>query len=490
MTGSDNTRISSSRPPLIVAVASAGALFVSGMVLLAWALHGAVPQASLVTLRSMKFNTAALLAVVGLALWFLSRPTWRWQGLVTRVCGLFIVVVATATISEFAFESELGIDELFFRDDTQLGLRGRMALVTALSFCVLGTALFWLTSPSVAARRAAQCLLLTTLLIPLLVIVGYVYDSAVIYRYDGLVSMAPHTALVFILASIGMLCARNDFELMEPIRGRRIGGLLAKTSLPGLIAVPVILGWLLLQGERMEFYGLGSGVAVFVVLTVGMFGRVVWYSARKLNDVDRQREEAWQREQEMRTLSGLDPLTGVLNRRSLCDQFERELNRSIRNDRRLSCVMLDLDYFKKINDNHGHIAGDMVIKAVAQILIRECRSCDVIARYGGEEFCVMVPESDEACSARLAERLRKAVSSEPIDVAGQVLSITLSLGVAECFGFGDTVESLIDRADRALYAAKRSGRNRITCFSEVLAEEARTASPEHSLLLSTQDIGR
>jgi diguanylate cyclase (GGDEF)-like protein len=441
-------------------------------------------------LRSMKFNTAALLAVVGLALWILRYPSWRRQSVAIRACGLFIVVVATATLAEFAFGCEIGIDELFWQDDTGLGIQGRMAMVTALSFCILGTALFWLTSPSIFARRAAQSLLLMTLLIPVLVIVGYLYDSAVIYRYDGLASMAPHTAVTLILASIGMLWARNDFELMEPIRGQRIGGLLAKTSLPGLIGVPVILGWLLLQGERMELYGFASGVTVFVVLTAGMLGRVVWYSARSLNDVDRQREEAWQREQEMRELSGLDPLTGVLNRRRLCDQFERELNRSIRNDRRLSCVMLDVDIFKRINDTHGHVAGDMAIKAVARILIRECRSCDLVARYGGDEFCVMVPESDEAGAAKLAERLRSAAASEPIHVVDQVSSITVSLGVAECFGFGDAVESLIERADRALYAAKRNGRNRVTCFSEIVAEEARTDNPEHPRPLSTQDIVR
>jgi hypothetical protein len=98
--------------------------------------------------------------------------------------------VATVTLSEFAFGCQLGIDELFFKDDTEHGLQGRMAMVKALSFCILGTAMFWLTSRSITARRAAQCLLLKTLLIPMLVIVGYLYDSAVIYLCDGWASMA------------------------------------------------------------------------------------------------------------------------------------------------------------------------------------------------------------------------------------------------------------------------------------------------------------
>jgi diguanylate cyclase (GGDEF)-like protein len=455
----------SGQKPWIVMLASGGALLMSAAVLLTWTLHSVGMGMDLAAVRNMKIDTAALLGLVGAALWIFCYPPAPWRNFAVRMCGIWISMVATVTIAQFAFGYVN--DSLTEVGEMPLGLSGRMALLTAVSFDLVGAALFWLPSNSLMARRAAQCLLLTTLLISLFVVVGFFYGSEVVNKLEGRGSTALHTALTFMLLSVGMLYARNDFELTAPIRSNRIGGLLAKTSLPGLTAVPILFGWLLLKGEQMEFYGFASGVAVYVVVTVAVLGRIVWYSAQTLNDVDRQHQEAREREHEARLLSSLDPLTGVINRRALRDRFEREWNRSIRIAKPLSFLMLDVDFFKRINDVHGHVVGDSVLKGVAFILEQECRSCDVVARYGGEEFCVIVPDADEAGVALLAERIRVSLEAHRIDIAGQVVAVTASLGVAEFRGRFDDPQALIDRADQALLAAKRQGRNRVVRSSSL-----------------------
>ena len=153
-----------------------------------------------------------------------------------------------------------------------------------------------------------------------------------------------------------------------------------------------------------------------------------------------------------------DPLTGLDNRRALRYEFDRELARAERTRRPLALVVLDLDHFKRYNDAHGHPAGDRALKRVAMILEDITRSVEVTARIGGEEFAVVAPDTDEAGVVALAERLRLGVRSE---FAGTDPPLTLSCGVAVHLPGQARYDDLIEAADRALYAAKRAGRNRV-----------------------------
>lgn len=171
----------------------------------------------------------------------------------------------------------------------------------------------------------------------------------------------------------------------------------------------------------------------------------------------------------MRRTSLVDPLTGVNNRRFLEQRIEEELDRSVRNREALSCLFLDIDFFKRINDSFGHQAGDHVLATVACSIKRQLRSNDVLARYGGEEFVALLSQSDENISADIAERIRSTVESMTIHVNDQTISVTLSIGVStfkpeQCVGKKPAVElakELIQSADEALYQAKNSGRNRV-----------------------------
>lgn len=164
-----------------------------------------------------------------------------------------------------------------------------------------------------------------------------------------------------------------------------------------------------------------------------------------------------------------DQLTGLANRRYLERRLEEEMERARRYGTSLSVIMLDIDHFKRINDTFGHLAGDAVLREVAQILRNGVRRTDVVARYGGEEFCIVSPDCRLPEAVALAERLRGKVEGHPFRVPGldQPLKVTVSAGVAEFPGDARSKPELLDCADSALYEAKRRGRNCVVSYKEV-----------------------
>jgi two-component system cell cycle response regulator len=165
--------------------------------------------------------------------------------------------------------------------------------------------------------------------------------------------------------------------------------------------------------------------------------------------------------QEVQRLSMLDSLTGCFNRRVLDERLPAEVERCHRYQRPLSVVFIDVDHFKRINDGLGHAGGDLVLQEIAKRCQASLRSrVDWVARYGGEEFVIVLPESDALAAQQFAERLRLSIRSQPIDAAGQSLSVTVSLGVAQLRPH-ESVQQLLARADALLYQAKQAGRDRV-----------------------------
>lgn len=158
----------------------------------------------------------------------------------------------------------------------------------------------------------------------------------------------------------------------------------------------------------------------------------------------------------LRRSAATDGLTGIANRRSFDSTLQRHLGRAMSALDPVSLVLLDIDHFKRLNDEYGHQAGDDVLRQVAAVLVEHARVVDVPARYGGEEFAVILPDCGEAEAAAAAERLRAAVEAAPTSVP-----VTVSAGVATFPSHGADVAALIRAADDALYSAKRSGRNRV-----------------------------
>jgi diguanylate cyclase (GGDEF)-like protein len=165
--------------------------------------------------------------------------------------------------------------------------------------------------------------------------------------------------------------------------------------------------------------------------------------------------------QEVQSLASSDPLTGLRNRRNLFELGEMEFDRSQRMNQSFSCLMLDLDHFKAINDNHGHPIGDLVLKEFAQRSQSCIRDTDIIGRYGGEELVIFLPDTDMDIAVQVAERLRKSIADTPIQIAEKELQITVSIGVSKRDEYTPELQTLIARADQAMYIAKHKGRNQV-----------------------------
>jgi diguanylate cyclase (GGDEF)-like protein len=157
-----------------------------------------------------------------------------------------------------------------------------------------------------------------------------------------------------------------------------------------------------------------------------------------------------------------DPLTRLYNRRYGMDRFNQEWSFSLHSGTALSCLMLDIDYFKRINDVHGHDVGDLVLTQVARVVERGCRKDDVVFRFGGEEFCIVSPNTGLADAVMLAERIVRAIREADFGRGGVTFPVTMSVGVANRTTGDADMEALIARADKALYAAKEGGRDRVT----------------------------
>jgi diguanylate cyclase (GGDEF)-like protein len=163
----------------------------------------------------------------------------------------------------------------------------------------------------------------------------------------------------------------------------------------------------------------------------------------------------------LRAQALVDHLTGVGNRRSITEQLKRELNRARHERRPLALALADLDDFKRINDTHGHAAGDAVLCEAANAMRSQLRQYDFIGRYGGEEFLIVLPGCELPHARAIAERLRILVAATPVHHENLDLHVTVSVGIAWTGGAGLDPEVLIGAADQALYRAKANGRNRV-----------------------------
>lgn len=156
-----------------------------------------------------------------------------------------------------------------------------------------------------------------------------------------------------------------------------------------------------------------------------------------------------------------DGLTQIPNKRYLFDHLEKEFARCRRYSRNLSVVMFDIDHFKKVNDQYGHLTGDYVLKELSDLLRGRIRKEELFARYGGEEFVIVLPESDEDTAGQFAEIIRKKVEDSIFEFEGQRISVTISLGVAAMASDVRNTNELLKKADDALYEAKDAGRNKV-----------------------------
>jgi diguanylate cyclase (GGDEF)-like protein len=167
-------------------------------------------------------------------------------------------------------------------------------------------------------------------------------------------------------------------------------------------------------------------------------------------------------ELELRLIASIDALTGLMTRRAFTDAARRDVARALRYHRSLSCLMIDADHFKAVNDTHGHAVGDCVLQGIAAACRLQLRAGDYLGRIGGEEFAAILPETAPEQALEVAERLREVIAAQPSATAAGEIRVTVSIGVATLARPQD-LETLLANADAALYAAKGGGRNRTAC---------------------------
>ncbi len=261
-----------------------------------------------------------------------------------------------------------------------------------------------------------------------------------------------------IFSAIYLYCARLTFSRDEGI----VGNLFWITSSLYLLMAILMLG--------RAFYASRAGAEVFdsfaawpVNAYTFMLGAVSQFFISSLFVL----MLSYKLSQNLESIATIDSLTGVLNRRGLEEAALKMQDICRRINLSMAVLLIDIDHFKKVNDHHGHLCGDDVLRHLTKVIAGILRSSDVLGRYGGEEFCVFLPNTTESDAIGLAERIRVGIEASPMKVNRTTIKTTVSIGVADSVRAGYDFKGLVATADSAMYAAKNSGRNRVMSYTQI-----------------------
>lgn len=462
------------------------------VVLVGWLLDVPALKAGLPGWTSMMVNTACTFTVLGMGLWCATFRASLAASLIRRLGAIMATMVGGLTLVEYVMSVDLAIDLLlpFELQHTQSILfPGRMAPATALCFLLSGFGLLLLEGRPLLTQIFAS----SALFISLMAFVGYLFDVSALYSVGLYSSMAIHTAIALILFNTGLLGIQERSEFVELLISDTAGGEVARSLLASIPVVILSIGGALLVGEKLGYYDRRFSLALMATLSIATLVAVILRTARRLRQLDKSRERAQaelaalnaslelrvfertsaleavnsklmdeisQRqkvEDDVRRLSLTDELTGLHNRRSfflLADQLMRSARR---NDQSCLLFFVDLDGLKKLNDSHGHEAGDLAIVASAQVLKAAFRGSDIVARIGGDEFVILAAdagESSDALSARVQALVDEFNGSERCRYP-----IGLSIGAVHCSPKElKPLGELLASADAAMYANKQRRR--------------------------------
>lgn len=402
---------------------------------------------------AMKANTAIGMVLAGIALASCVRPAW----LPLKVSGLASLAVAllgAATLLQFGTGIHLGIDDLLFADPEaqRVGRApGRMSELTAVSFVLVGS--IGMMACKRLGAGLGQVLALLLLVIALFALSSYGYAMG---TESGRVAVTPlgiNTSICVFLLALGWLASQPGSGLARVLASPGLGGELARRTLAPALVAPVLVAFFAQLALARGWLSVGATVTWMAVASGLFVAGLVWWGSSLLDRLEREREHSRRLEASAHT----DELTGVGNRRAFDEALTALLARRAKGGSPLCLLMIDLDYFKRYNDSHGHLAGDQALRLAGALLRAALRPGDIAARYGGEEFAVLLPGVDAERALMVAERLVRdfRIADWPHE------PVTISVGVAEA-SQGEAPQSLVARADAALYAAKAEGRDRAT----------------------------
>lgn len=473
---------------LVSQVAAVLVMLVGASVLVGWTLNVPILKSVAPNLVSMVANTALCLLALGLALFLQgSASSQRWPSRMARALAVLVATIAGLTLLEYLDQRDFGLDQFLFVDDTRMAptdYPGRMAPVTAISLVLCSVALLLGRSSGLAHVLTVVVLFLATLSAT-----GYLFDVRALYQVIGYTSIAVHTAAALMVLSLGILASRPHHGLMAVILSDTAGGETARRMLWLMPLLLVLLDWLVLQGEQTNLYDGRFGLAIASVSSIAIACGVILLIAGKLHATDLQRQlaldqlaalnsnlegivtertqastlanqqlaeeimERKQAQEQVHRLSLTDELTGLLNRRGFHLLAGQALKTARRVMAELSLVYIDLDGLKRVNDVHGHQAGDNMIVDTAQLLKATFRESDLIARLGGDEFTILAlgGETPESMLARLQKAVTQFNKGST-----SAYALSFSMGMVHCLPQEDkSLLELLADADALMYQQKR-----------------------------------
>jgi len=422
----------------------------------------------------MQFNTSLGFFGVSIALIGLNNQYKK----ISLYIGIFLSFLGSLTLTQQILGVNFYIDELFMKHYIVIDTShpGRMAPNTALAFLISGVSLLVMSVKNINLNQYLVGSVLGALTMGLgsVAFWGYLSHVETAYGWGKLTKMALHTSAGFMVTGLMLMLEARYLSLQIK---QKLPILFLPLSLIVLGFTITICLWQALYSSQlyvMTRYGITTSnfVAEGILIFGGIFSIViaiaVWLAARSYEQLQALRlaqAEILDLNQQLETLSYLDSLTEIPNRRAFNIAIDRELGRAYRHKHSLALIMFDVDYFKSYNDHYGHLAGDQCLQMVAHTINNMAkRKTDMAARYGGEEFVLLLPEANLTDAEKIVGITLKAIADLKIPHAYSQASpyVTVSAGICACIPqYETTVNDLIQIADQGLYVAKSRGR---ACF--------------------------
>jgi diguanylate cyclase (GGDEF)-like protein len=429
----------------VVRVAAAAACAIAGLTLLGWAADFG-PLVRPVSVMPMAPLTACAVLALAVGLWALSaEPVQRRAA---HAAGAIAVVAGVAGIADSVLGSGTAVDRLLF------GVNARMPLVTGLAMVVLGAAVVlagrdrsvvgW--AAAVAGAIGAGAL------------VGFLLGVPIFVGRTHSVQMSWQSAVCVSLVAVGLAAVHPVQGVARLLGDRGLAGRFARLGLLAAVGMPVGAGTLSMAGARVGWFSYSVAAWVLTLAAVAGLTVVTAVAADRLHRDDLARSEY---ERQLTELATRDPLTGAYNRRHFATEAERAVARARRYGERAAVAVVDLDFFKEVNDTWGHAAGDEALVRVYRALRARLRSSDVLGRIGGDEFAALITHVDGSTAEHVAADMGNAIATVADELAaeGRPSRLAASVGVAPVDPERPIdAHALIDLADRDMYRNKRLGR--------------------------------
>ncbi len=400
--------------------------------------------------------TASVVMLLGVALYLQKRPN------VTslQITALFMAALVTCLRLLEVIDGTSYVEPLTpFLDtvtaDLAAGLSNSMGANSALMLFLITITIALRTSGFIIV---SQVLGFFALAVPMVSIVGYTYG---LENFHGQMSLL--TACLGFILSLAAICSTANEGAVQAVLSPYVGGIIARYQIVVTLIVLFGLGYLIVRSQSVPR---DSGITtIFVVIVCWFIIIMINISAVYQEFTDAKRRQT---ERRLALAATTDPLTGLPNRRKFFEYCEQNLARSDRIETHTWILMIDIDRFKRINDNAGHAIGDRALVAVANLLQSSVRVSDLTCRFGGEEFAMMLLDTTRAGAERVGNKILQHVKE--LEVEGWPERISVSIGCAESFQ-GVALDDTLHNADLALYHSKNTGRDRMTFIDELSSEQ-------------------